>query len=99
MIQEELYLSKTVIITNGVSISMVWQRVWLGIWVKYLESLKNIHPHLCVTPNLDQVIRAYHKEFSLTANYPKGHGELFRDGIVENYPDEFLLHAERATGS
>ena len=63
------------------------------------ESLKNIYPHLCVTPNLNQVIRAYHKEFSLTATYPKGHGELFRDGIVENYPDEFLLHAKRATGS
>ena len=45
------------------------------------ESLKNIHPQLWVTPNLDHLIRAYHKEFSLTANNPKpkGHGELFRD--------------------
>ena len=47
-----------------------------------------------MTPNLDHVIWAYHKKFSLTANYPIGHGE-----IVKNYPDEFLLHAERATSS
>ena len=39
------------------------------------------------------------KEFSLTANYPKGHGKLFREWIIKNYPLEFLLHAERASGS
>ena len=52
-----------------------------------------------MSPDLAHVIRAYHKEFSLTANYPKGHGELFRNWIIKNYPLEFLLHAERATGS
>ena len=38
----------------------------------YLEdSLKEISSFLCVKPDLAQVIRAYHKEFSLTGNYPK----------------------------
>ncbi|KAL7546176.1 hypothetical protein ACHAWF_015185 [Thalassiosira exigua] len=48
---------------------------------------------------LEQVIRAFHKEFSLTANYPKGHGELFRLWMMEHHPEEFLMHAERALGS
>ena len=52
-----------------------------------------------MSPDLAHVTRAYHNEFSLTANYPKGHGELFREWIIENYPMEFLLHAERAAGS
>ena len=63
------------------------------------DSLENISSFLCVSPDLANIIRAYHKEFSLTSNYPKGHGEQFRDWIIENYPLEFLLHAERATGS
>ena len=63
------------------------------------DSLDNISSFLRVSPDLAHVIRAYHKEFSLTANYPKGHGELFREWIIENYPMEFLLHAERAAGS
>ena len=63
------------------------------------DSLDNNAHFLRVSPDLAQVIRAYHKEFSLTANYPKGHGELFRQWIIKNYPLEFLLHAERATGS
>lgn len=63
------------------------------------DSLDNIASFLRVSPDLAHVIRAYHKEFSLTANYPKGHGELFCNWIIKNYPLEFLLHAERATGS
>ena len=63
------------------------------------ESLDNIASFLRVSPDLAQVIRAFHKEFSLTANYPKGHGEKFRDWMIKNYPTEFLMHAERATGS
>ena len=63
------------------------------------DSLDNIAYFLQVSPDLTHVIRAYHKEFSLTANYPKGHGKLFREWIIENYPLEFLLHVERATGS
>ncbi len=32
------------------------------------KSLANIAVFLCVSPDLSHVIRAYHKEFSLTAN-------------------------------
>lgn len=63
------------------------------------HSLDNIALFLCVSPDLADVIRAYHKEFSLTTNYPKGYDELFREWIVENYPMEFLLHVERAAGN
>ena len=63
------------------------------------ESLDSISNFLRVSPDLANVIRAFHKEFSLTANYPKGHGEKFRDFMVKNHPNEFLLHAERAAGS
>ena len=52
-----------------------------------------------MSPDLLQIIRAYHKEFSLCCNYPKGHGELFLDWVKKNYPNEFLMHAERASGS
>ena len=63
------------------------------------DSLDEISSFLRVSPDLAHIIRAYHKEFSLTSNYPKGHGELFRDWIIKNYPMEFLLHAERAAGN
>ena len=63
------------------------------------EHLEEISSFLRVSPDLAHVIRAFHKEFSLTANYPKGHGEKFRDWMIKCYPKEFLMHAERATGS
>ena len=63
------------------------------------DSLDNISSFLRISPDLAHIIRAYHKEFSLTANYPKGHGELFRDWIIKNHPMAFLLHAERANGN
>ena len=64
----------------------------------YLEdSLEEIRSFLRVNPDLAQVIRAYHKEFSLTVNYPKGHGECFRAWMVKKYPKEYLMHAERAS--
>ena len=62
------------------------------------DSLDNIASFLRVSPDLGHDIRAYHKEFSLIANYPKGHGELFRIWMIENHPREFLMHAERALG-
>ena len=66
----------------------------------YLEdSLEEISSFLCVNPDLAQVICAYHKEFSLTANYPKWHGERFCAWMIKNYPKEYLMHAERALGS
>ena len=71
-----------------------------GFMKEYLsDSLDEISSFLRISPDLAHIIRAYHKEFSLTSNYPKGHGELFRDWIIKHHPMEFLLHAERAAGN
>jgi hypothetical protein len=43
--------------------------------------------------------RAYDKEFSLAANYPKGHRELFAEWIKENYPGALLFHVESTYGT
>lgn len=45
------------------------------------------------------IIRAVDNEFSLSANYPKGHGQLFLEWIREYYPGVFLMHVERTSGS
>ena len=63
------------------------------------DSLDNISSFLRISPDLSQLIRAFHKEFSLTANYPKGHGEHFRTWMIDKHPKEFLMHAERALGN
>eukprot|EP00956_Cyclotella_meneghiniana_P013362 scaffold19250_cov21-Cyclotella_meneghiniana.AAC.1 len=70
---------------------------------KYLNemlrsSLDEIDSTLRVTMSISAVIRAIDKEFSLSANYPKSHGELFL-WIREHYPGVLLLHVERAAGS
>ena len=56
------------------------------------DSIDNISPFLRVSPDLENFIRAFHKEFSLDANYPKGHGEKFRNWIIKNYPNEFIMN-------
>jgi hypothetical protein len=43
--------------------------------------------------------RAYDKEFSLAANFLKGHGELFTEWMKENYPGKLLFHVESTHGS
>jgi hypothetical protein len=48
---------------------------------------------------MSAIIRAVDKEFSLSANYPKGHGKTFLEWIREYYPGVLLLHVERAAGS
>ena len=58
------------------------------------ESLEEISSFLRVSPDLAHVIRAFHKEFSPTANYPKGHGEKFLEWMINNYPKEFLMYTE-----
>ena len=51
---------------------------------KFLEdSLDNISLFIRVSPDLANVIRAFHKEFSLYTKYPKGHGDKFRDGMTK----------------
>ena len=63
------------------------------------ESLDDISSFIRVSPDLAHVICAFHNEFSLTANYPKGHGEQFQTWMMKRDPNEFLMHAKRATGS
>ena len=40
-------------------------------------SLDEIDPKLRVSSSISAIIRAVDKEFSLSSNYPKGHGEVF----------------------
>ena len=69
--------------------------VWLGNVEKALStylnalmdtSLDEINPQLWITASISAVIRAVDKEFSLSSNYPKGHGELLCEWIREHYP-------------
>ena len=82
--------------------------VWMGgmekAVVKSLNtnlrtSLDEIDPKLRVTASLSAIIQAIDKEFSLSANYPKGHGQLFLEWIREYYPGVLLLHVEHTSGS
>ena len=84
------------------------RNVWIGGVEKALTSRLNeilqdsadeIDPKLRVSASISAVIRAVDKEFSLSANYPKGHGELFREWMRANHAGELLLHVERASGS
>ena len=84
------------------------RNVWIGNMEKALtselnnilrNSLDEIDPKLRVTSSISAIIRAVDKEFSLSANYPKGHGALFAQWMRDYHPGELLLHVERAAGS
>ena len=84
------------------------RNVWLGGMTKalsihlrgiLLNDLDNIDKKLRVSTSIENILRAVDKEFSLAANYPKGHGELFRKWIETHHPDAVLLHVERTAGS
>ena len=84
------------------------RNVWFGNMEKALTKLLNIllrdclneiDPTLRVTASISALIRAMDKEFSLSANYPKGHGQLFLEWLKDKYPGILLLHVERAAGS
>ena len=62
------------------------RNVWFGGVEKALtkdmnvylrSSLEDIDPKLRVSASMSAIIRAVDKEFSLSTNYPKGHGKLF----------------------
>ena len=83
------------------------RNVWIGALVKDLskylngilhEDLSNINFRYRVLTMFDSVLRATDKEFSLPANYPKGHGVLFKMWMEINHPGALLLPVERATG-
>ncbi len=63
------------------------------------DSLGKIDSSLCESTMFTAFARAYGKEFSLAAYYPKGHGELFAEWMKENYPGELLFHVESTHGS
>ena len=84
------------------------RNIWLGGMTKALslflneslsDDLQHIDHILRVSPKIEMVLRAVDKEFSLCANYPKGHGELFWKWIEEQYPGKLLFHVERTAGS
>ena len=84
------------------------QNVWFGSMENNLTNDLNLHlcasldeidPKLRVTASMSALIHAVDKEFSLSANYPKGHGKLFLEWLREYYPGVLLLHVECATGS
>lgn len=58
--------------------------------------LEEIAPVLRVSPCMSGIARAFDREFSLCANYPKGHGHLFQQWMKRNHHGELLLHVERA---
>ena len=82
----------------------IWWK-WLEVSLsKYLRdalqgSLKEIDPSLRVSTNISDIIRAVDKEFSLPANYPKGHGKAFLHWLRKYHPGAILLPTERATGA
>ena len=62
------------------------RNIWFGNMEKKLTtklnlilkaSLDEIDPKLRVSSSISAIIRAVDKEFSLSSNYPKGHGEVF----------------------
>ena len=89
--------------TRGTHQSTFLTDIWINgasfLYDLLEDNLENISSFLRVSPDLGHIIRAFHKEFSLTANYPKGHRKKFRDWMIDKYPNEFLMHAERVTGS
>ena len=43
--------------------------------------------------------RAYDKAFSLSANYPKGFGEVFLEYMQDNHPGFCLYHVTQCRGA
>ena len=94
---------------NGVVHSLYCHNHLRNVWVKNVllsltdflrahlfDSLEEIADDLRVSPNFMTFARAIDKEFSLCANYPKGHGAWFLNWMEEEHCGELLLHVERA---
>ena len=84
------------------------RNVWVGGMTKKLsarlndelhDELKAIDFRLRVSTSFESVLRALDKEFSLCANYPKGHGEEFAPWMELRHPGALLLAVTRSTGS
>ena len=84
------------------------QNVWIEAVNKRLSSylnevlasdLSNIDFPLRVSTMFDAVLRAVDKEFSLPANYPKGHGDMFLYWLRHHHPGALLVPVQRTAGS
>ena len=68
-------------------------------WQKIREKIYDINSRLRVSSSIESVPCAVNKEFSLCANYPKEHGELFHEWNDTYHPGALLLQVERVSGS
>ena len=60
-----------------------------------ISSLDEIDTTLHVKTLFSALVHAYNKGFSLSANYPKGFGELFIDWMMDNHPGYVLYHIQQ----
>lgn len=86
------------------------QNVWIGALNKRLSQHLNemlagtcdfeaIESRYRVSTMFDAILRSIDKEFSLPANYPKGHGDQFKHWLRQNHPGALLVPVERTSGS
>ncbi len=84
------------------------RNVWIKAVTKHLSSYLNeilacdldqIGFQFLVSTMVDAVLRAVDKEFSLPANYPKGHGDMFKHWLRKHHPGALLVPVERTSGS
>ena len=84
------------------------RNVWFGAITKRLSAylddllaadLDTINFRYRVSTKMDAVLRAIDKEFSLPANYPKGHGDHFKHWLKREHPGALLVPVQRTSGS
>ena len=84
------------------------RNVWIGAITKRLSSYLNeilaadldaIDFRYRVSTMMDAVLRSVDKEFSLPANYPKGHGDQFQHWLKKNHPEALMVPVQRISGS
>ena len=84
------------------------RNVWIGAVTQRMSSYLNevlandleaIDFRYRVSTMFEAVLRAIDKEFSLPANYPKGHGDMFLHWLKRNHPGALLVPVERTAGS
>ncbi len=63
------------------------------------DDLNDLDWRLRITTMFDGILRAIDKEFSLPANYPKGHGDMFKHWLRKFHPGALLVPVTRTTGS
>ena len=82
--------------------------VWIGAVSKTMSKhlnrilatdLEDIDARYRVNTKIDAILRAVDKEFSLPANYPKGHGDEFKHWLKKYHPAALLVPVLRTTRS